>query len=165
MRLVLLDGTQVRIRPIRSADKLLLVDGLERLSDESVHRRFLSSKPRLSPRELRYLTEVDMVDHVAYVVVREDRPDLVCGVGRWVRDRDDPHEAEVAIVIGDPLHGQRLGTALGRYLAQAAAERGVHRFTATMLAENVAAHRLLHRIQSELDAAVAGALAPAPLAA
>lgn len=160
--LVLPDGRQVRIRPIRSADKLLLVDGLERLSAESVHRRFLAPKPRLSRRELRYLTEVDMVDHVAYVVVREDHPDLVVGVGRWVRDAEHPDEAEVAVVIGDDLQGMGLGTAVGRCLAVAAAERGIRRFTATILPDNAPAHRLFASINAEMEAA---ALQAAPLAA
>ena len=157
MRLVLPNGTQLRVRPIRKADKLLLVDGLQRLSAESIHRRFLSPKPRLSSKELRYLTEVDMVDHVAYVAVREDQPDMVCGVGRWVRDRERPDEAEVAIVVGDDLQGLGLGTELGRHLARAAAERGVRRFTATILPDNAAAHRLFTKVQGELDVAALGA--------
>ena len=162
VRLVLPDGTQLRIRPIRAADKLLLTEGLQRLSPESVHRRFLSPKPRFTSKELRYLTEVDMVDHVAYVVVREDQPDLVVGVGRWVRDGERPDEAEVAIVIGDDLQGMGLGTAVGRCLAVAAAERGVRRFTATMLPDNTAAHRLFASITAEMEAA---AVAASPLAA
>jgi len=160
VRLHLPNGTQVRIRPIRSADKLLLADGLRRLSRESVHRRFLSAKPRLTARELRYLTEVDMVDHVAYVAVLEHRPDMIIGVGRWVRDAERPDEAEIAIVIGDAVQNLGLGTALGRQLAQAAVARGIRRFTATMLPENRAAHRLLEKISAELDA-----LAPAAVAA
>ena len=161
MRPVLLhNGTQVRLRPIRSADKLLLVDGLARLSAETVHKRFLSPKPRLSRKELRYLTEVDMLDHVAYVAVREDQPDCVVGVGRWVRDRERPDEAEVAVVVGDSLQGKGLGTVLGRRLAEAAVERGIHRFTATMLPDNVAARRLFATISAELQSAsVAPALA------
>ena len=34
---------------------------------ETIHRRFLGAKPRFSARELRYLTEVDGVDHIALV--------------------------------------------------------------------------------------------------
>lgn len=155
--IVLPDGTQVRIRPIRSADKLLLAEGLQRLSPESVHKRFLSPKPRLNAKELRYLTEVDMADHVAYVAVREHEPDFIVGVGRWIRDPERPEEAEVAVVIGDSLHGLGLGTAMGRVLARAAAERGVCRFTATMLPDNTAAHRLLASINAELGATPAAA--------
>ena len=38
------DGAQILIRPIRADDKRFLEDGLRQLSDESVHRRFLSPK-------------------------------------------------------------------------------------------------------------------------
>ncbi|WP_205695835.1 GNAT family N-acetyltransferase [Conexibacter sp. SYSU D00693] len=159
MRVVLPTGLQLRVRPIRSADKLLIADGLARLSPESQHRRFLGPKPRLSAKELRYLTEVDHVDHVALVAVREDRPDVVVGVGRWVRDRERPDQAEIAVVIADDLHGLGLGSRLGEALARAAAARGVRRFTATMLADNTAAHRLMARI----DEALARELATADL--
>ena len=45
----------------------MLEDGLRQLSDESVHRRFLTPKRGFSRTELRYLTEVDGRDHVALV--------------------------------------------------------------------------------------------------
>jgi GNAT superfamily N-acetyltransferase len=51
-------------------------------------------------------------------------PDVVVGVGRWVRDADAPGEAEIAIVIADDLQDRGVGTALGRELADAARERG-----------------------------------------
>ena len=59
--------------------------------------------------------------------------------------------AEVAIVIGDPYQGQGLGRELGRRLADEARERGIARFTATLLGDNVAAHRLFHSISDRLE--------------
>ena len=64
----------VLIRPIRADDKRMLTDGLRRLSDESVHRRFLMPKPSFSRAELRYLTEVDGRDHVALVAESPSAP-------------------------------------------------------------------------------------------
>ena len=46
-----------------------------RLSDESRRRRFLGPKPKLSARELAFLTEVDQCRHVALVAVDRDGRD------------------------------------------------------------------------------------------
>jgi len=150
MQVRLNDGTQVRIRPIRPDDKSLLETALGQLSDETVQRRFLAPKPRFTGTDLRYLTEVDGRDHYALVGVLADRPDVLVGVGRWIRDPARPDRAEVAVVIGDALQGQGLGTALGLALADAARQRGVQSFTATMLAENVPAQRLFAVISHHL---------------
>jgi protein lysine acetyltransferase len=140
------NGVAVLIRPVRPDDKALLAEGLRRLSERSAYRRFLGPKDRLTPDELRYFTEIDFQDHVAFVAVRPEQPDVLLGVGRWVRWESDPEVAEVAFVVADDLQHHGLGTALGEALAQAARERGVRRFTATMLPDNPAAHRLFARL-------------------
>lgn len=138
---------RVTIRPIRPDDKARLSAGLSRLSPASAHARFLSPKPRFTSAELRYLTEVDGIDHVALALAEGD--DII-GVGRFVRSADDPTSAEVAVVICDALQGRGLGTMLGLALADAARQRGIEHFTATMLPDNVAALRLLTRITRHL---------------
>jgi RimJ/RimL family protein N-acetyltransferase len=142
---------ELLLRRITPADKDALVAGLGRLSDRSVYQRFLSPKPRLSAGELRYLTEVDFVDHYALVAVLARSPEVVVGVGRWVRSTETPTDAEIAIVIADDLQGRGVGTELGHALADAARERGVARFSATMLPTNVAAHRLFAKISDRLE--------------
>jgi RimJ/RimL family protein N-acetyltransferase len=140
------------IRPIRPDDKDALVAGLQRLSDRSVHQRFLSPKPRFTRSELRYLTEVDFTDHYALVAVLARAPDVLVAVGRWVRDADSPDSAEVAVVVADVLQGRGVGTRLGRDLVDAARERGITRLTATMLPSNRAAHRLFAELSAQLEA-------------
>jgi RimJ/RimL family protein N-acetyltransferase len=138
-------------RHIRPDDKGRLAEGLARLSPESRRRRFLMPKPRFSSSELRYLTEIDGFDHVAIVAVSAEDPDVFYGVARFVRLREDPETAEAAIVVADALQGRGLGRELGRRLADEARERGVRRFTATLLSENVAAQRLFASISSRLE--------------
>ena len=145
-------------RHITPDDKGRLAEGLARLSPESRRRRFLMPKPRFSSSELRYLTEIDGFDHVAIVAVSAEDPDVFYGVARFVRLREDPETAEAAIVVGDALQGQGLGRELGRRLADEARERGVRRFTATLLSENVAAQRLFASISSRLEQRTASGL-------
>jgi RimJ/RimL family protein N-acetyltransferase len=138
-------------RHIRPDDKGRLAVGLQRLSPETRHKRFLMPKPRFSSSELRYLTEIDGFDHVAIVAVSATDPEVFYAVGRFVRLRDDPETAEVAIVVGDELQGKGLGRELGRRLADLARERGVTRFTATLLGDNVAAQRLFASLSARLE--------------
>ncbi len=149
-------GKRIAFRYIRPDDKERLAAALGRLSPESQRRRFLTPKPRFSTSELRYLTELDGFDHVAVLAVLADDPDAIVGVGRFVRLTDLPDTAELAIVVGDPYQGQGLGRELGRLLADEARVRSVRRFTATMLGENVAAHRLFHSISDRLEGRVEG---------
>jgi GNAT superfamily N-acetyltransferase len=151
------DETPVVVRPIRGEDKALLSEGLRRLSDESVHRRFLTPKRSFSGSELRYLTEIDAVDHVA--LVAEDPADATRGliaVGRFVRLHEDSEAAEIAIVVADDWQGRGLGSLLGGHLAHAARNRGITRFTATMAAQNKPAHRLMTKLTSHLEQRHAG---------
>ena len=150
------NGRDVLIRPIRPEDKPLLAAGMARLSTESAYRRFLAPKRRLTSAELRYLTEIDFRDHVAFVAVRPEAPDVLVGVGRWIRLRQDPEVAEIAFVVSDALQRRGLGTALAEELADAARERGVKRFVATMLPDNLAAHRLFARVAQEREVTAEG---------
>ena len=140
------------LRPIHADDKRLLEDGLRRLSAESVQRRFLSPKRSFSRTELRYLTEVDGRNHVA--LVAEDPADSerrLIAVARFVRLVGDPEAAEVAIVVADDWQGRGLGSQLSARLAAEARRVGIARFTATMAADNLPAHRLMAKLTEHLE--------------
>jgi len=144
------DGTAVLIRPILASDKQMLADGLSRLSPESRRRRFLAERFRLSTAELRYLTEVDGVDHYALVAQLADDPSAIVAVARFVRLEGDRSAAEAAIVVCDGLQQRRLGTQLARMLGDAARRRGIRRFVATVLSDNPAAMRLMRTLTTQL---------------
>jgi RimJ/RimL family protein N-acetyltransferase len=148
-------GTRVWIRPIEPGDKAKLAAGLRQLSAETIRRRFLAAKPRFSSAELRYLTEVDGVNHIALVAVHASDPELLIGVARCVRYADRPDTAEMAIVIGDPWQNQGLGRAMAEALAEAALAVGIRRFAATVLADNEPARRLMGAFARRLEEGVA----------
>ena len=116
-----------------------------------VRKRFLSPKPRLSGTELRYLTEIDYVDHWAEVAVLKHDPEAIVGVARWIRDERDPQAAEAAIVIGDGSRARASDAGSDSRSPTPRALRDVRRFTATMLSDNVAAQRLFAAISERLD--------------
>lgn len=146
----LADGTEVVIRPIRPSDKALLAAGLTHLSEESIQKRFLGPKPRLTRAELRYLTEVDGVNHVAVVAVMPGWDGDIVAVARFVR-LENPRDAEAAIVVCDSLQGKGLGKTLARLLADAARERGIERIHATMSSQNPPALALMRVIAERLS--------------
>jgi protein lysine acetyltransferase len=151
------NGTEVTIRPIRPDDKALLAAAVERLSPRSARLRFLAPKNHLTSAEQRYLTEIDFVDHYALVAIQADDPRPLVGVGRWVRDVDDPQAAEIALLVSDRFQRQGLGIALGKALKDAARARGIRRFTGVTLTENQAALRLLAHLSGSLRTRVDGA--------
>ena len=144
-------GSRVLIRPIAADDKDKLARGLRQLSDESIRKRFLAAKPRFTRAELRYLTEVDGINHIALVAVLEDDPDQLVGVARCVRLPDRVATAEMAIVVGDPWQNQGLGRAMATALADAALAAGIRRFAATMLGDNEPARRLMRTFARRLE--------------
>jgi GNAT superfamily N-acetyltransferase len=143
----LTDGTSVRIREIRPEDKDLLAAGHAHLSARSQLRRFLGPKPKLTASDLRYLTEVDGMNHYAVVALHDGG---IVGVARWVRLIDDPAAAEAAVVVGDHLQGKGLGKFLARELADAARARGILRIRASILADNPPAMALMKVISDRL---------------
>jgi RimJ/RimL family protein N-acetyltransferase len=150
---VLNDGTEVVIRPIRADDGEKLKAAHARLSPESRYRRFLGAKPQLTEAEARYLVEIDGSDHHALVatLVGELDGELepIVAVARYIRLPADPQAAEFAIVVADSLQRQGLAAELLDRLAQAAAVRGVRRFRATTLADNVSVLRLMQGIATQ----------------
>ena len=144
-RLVLADGRRLQIRPIDPQDVDRLAGLFARLGPESRYHRFLSPKPRLEPRELAYLTNLDYVDHDALAAVDGDR-DLIFGVARYARDRSRPSAAHVAFAVADELQGVGIGTMLAALTVQRARENGYELLIATTLWDNRPARALLRRL-------------------
>ena len=126
------DGGTVHVRPITPADADALVAFHSRLSPRTIHFRFFSPRPRLSPREVERFTTVDHDDRVALVA---ELGDELVAVARYDR-LPATSSAEVAFVVGDDHQGRGLGTLLLEHLAAAARERGITRFFADTLPDN-----------------------------
>jgi RimJ/RimL family protein N-acetyltransferase len=132
------DGAPVIIRMVEPDDKPAFAQGMARLSTRSRYLRFHSGIKELSDKQLRYLTEVDQQDHVAWVAftAEGDDDDVGIGVARFVRVSDEPDVAEAAITVLDEYQGRGLGTLLLGVLSASARQRGVRMFRSYVLGEN-----------------------------
>lgn len=148
-QVVLRDGSAVLIRPVRSTDAPLLADGFARLSERSRRLRFLGRKATLTEAGLRYFTHVDHHDHEALGALDHVRGGGV-GIARYVRDRENPAAAEIAVTIVDDWQGRGLGGELLARLADRARQEGIRRFTAVVAAGNAAAAGLLRNSGASL---------------
>jgi acetyltransferase len=146
----LTDGRVIEVRSIRPDDQARLRASHARLSPLTRYRRFMTAKPYLSSTDATYLSVIDGCDHYALVatVTPQGGEEAIIGVARFVRSPEDPRVAEFAIVISDDWQGQGVGRELLGRLADAAVTRGVDRFVATMLADNVPIQRLSEQIAS-----------------
>ena len=86
LRMTLRDGRPVALRPVVPEDRARLAEGFAELSRESRRLRFLGSVSTLNDAQLRYLTDVDGRDHVAWGALDLTNPDAPgFGVGRMIR--------------------------------------------------------------------------------
>jgi RimJ/RimL family protein N-acetyltransferase len=145
------DGTRVWVRPIRPEDRDRLRVGLHQLSAASRYHRFLATVSELSDEQLRYLTAIDHVNHLAWIALAPAEPgEPALGVARCIRFPDNPRVAEVAVTVLDAYQGWGLGTLLLGLLSASAAAQGIRTFRAYVHVDNDA----MLRIFRDLGAAV-----------
>ena len=154
-QMTLADGARLRVRPIVPADREPLADAFDRLSDRSRRQRFLAPKPRLSARELDYLTDVDHVTHEALVAIDETTGDIV-GVGRYATDSAGGAAADMALAVVDAWQRRGIGHALAVRVVERARANGITRLTGTALADNLLVRTLLDRLGFRVRSVSAG---------
>ncbi|MDH3189858.1 MAG: GNAT family N-acetyltransferase [Acidimicrobiia bacterium] len=127
------------IRPVLPGDAPQFERGLSELSEESRYARFGIGIDHLTSQELRYLTNVDLVSHVAWgATIAGD----AAGVGRYVM-LDDGESAEVAVTVVDRFQQRGLGRALFEALTAVARRDGVETLRFEVEPSNEAVKRLV----------------------
>ena len=155
--LQLRDGTRVRVRPIRPEDSERLCEGLHRLSAASRYHRFLATVSELSEEQLRYLTDVDHVNHLAWIALDPALPgEPAVGVARCIRLPEEHAVAEVAVTVLDSYQGRGLGTLLLGLLSRSAAAQGIRTFRAYVHEDNDAMLRIFRDLGAHVGRADIG---------
>ena len=128
------DGSSVEIAPAGPDVRERIGQIFDGLSDDSRYQRFLGITPKLSPRALEYLADIDHHDHEAVIAV-DPATDTAVGLARFMRE-PGATEAEVAVTVADAWQGRGLGTVLLDRLVERARAAGVEHICAYMLASN-----------------------------
>ncbi|MDQ3770548.1 MAG: GNAT family N-acetyltransferase [Actinomycetota bacterium] len=132
------DGSTIRVRPVREADRAAMRSFFDGLTPESQYFRFFSGTKNFEPA-VEWATKVDYVNR--YGLVATTGPDeQVVAHAAWQRADAGSESAEVAFVNADEYQGRGLGTILLAHLAEAAEDNGVSLFEAEVLPEN---HRMI----------------------
>jgi acetyltransferase len=129
------DGAAVDIRPLEPEDADLLVEGFEGLSPASRYARFLTAVPSLPRHWVDDLVDLDHRDREA-LAASDGQTGRGIGIARYVRDENDPQEAEFAIAIADAWQSRGLGRVLLGELIDAARANGLTRLYGDVLADN-----------------------------
>ena len=131
------------VRALQPDDQREIRQLFERLSARSRYLRYLAPVRSLSASTLAQLAAIDHVEHEA---VGAFRGDVLIGAAHYFVATDDATSAEVCVEVADKYHRQGVATSLLVALAHRARARGITRFTATALADNVAILPLARRL-------------------
>ena len=146
--LILKDGTQLNIRPIRPEDEPQLARFHETLSEQSVYRRYFSMlnlESRIRHERLTRKCFVDYDREMALIAEHSHQgnsPPEIVGVGRLVRSLPGGR-AEIAAIVSDAFHHKGIGRALISRLIEFAHDENIETLTASVLTENPAMQKLL----------------------
>jgi len=132
---ILRDGGTLRLRPPLRDDADALVGFFEDLSDQSLYLRF-HGHPSVDARLVAPDLDPDWAERGALIGgVAADVGERIVALASYVRLRDR-EVAEVAFAVADSHQGRGIATRLLEQLAARAAEQGISRFVAQVIAEN-----------------------------
>ena len=145
-----LAGKKFFFRPILPSDKEFLQKGFQELSAKSKYLRFFAYQTQLSESQLRFFTEVDGKNHVAWGVMDvTDYSHHPAGTARFVRDGRNPDLAEVAITIVDKYQRIGLGRIMLAILNVVGAKLGIKTFRYHVMPDNLGILKSLEPVQSD----------------
>jgi len=130
---VLRDGSTIRVRPARPADRDRLEDYFIGMSPETRRLRFWGASVDVTSVTAAALDQ-DFVHHLTLLAFSGGSDGKVVGGAQYFAS--DQRRAEVSFSVADELQGHGLGSILLERLAAAADANGVHTFVAQVLPEN-----------------------------
>ncbi|AGM07192.1 GNAT family N-acetyltransferase [Amycolatopsis keratiniphila] len=134
------DGRTVFVTRVSPADAEELGEALVEADRDTLYRRFCGPPPKVTPRLLAHLTELDFDRR--YALVARDEAGKGVAIARY-EATIQPGVAEIAVAVKPGWRRAGLATALVTKLAEAASRHGFSEFAATYLADNRAVADLL----------------------
>lgn len=135
---VLENGKEMFLRPIKATDETALQKLYYSLKDQDVFLRFMGTDPHFPHRRMQALTVVDYEERMAVVATlgpigREE----ILGIGRYEKSPNSDI-AEVAFTVREEMRRMRIGASLLEHLTVIARNKGVKGFRAEILMRNKA---------------------------
>ena len=131
------DGSTLRVRTLRKADRERLKAFFARCSEDAIRYRFMSSIKAPSDSLLDYLSDVDGSRHVALIVTRGiGDTESIVAEGRYAMFPEQADSADIAFLVLDEMRRRGIATLLFQRLIEIATRNGVHCFSADVLADN-----------------------------
>jgi len=129
-------GLTIILRPVKISDEPLLKDFLYSLSDQSIYRRFFSTRTDMPHEYLQKFVVIDYTQKmVILVVIKKGEKEEIVGMGQYAIV-GNTHTADVALVVRDDYQNRGIGTELVSYLTYLAKKQGLLGFTADILVDN-----------------------------
>lgn len=129
-------GFEVFFRPVKISDEPLLKDFFYSLSDESIYRRFISSRKDMPHERLQEFVVIDYSREMMIVAtIKRGKVEEIVGLAQYGID-ETTHTAEVAFVVKDEYQNKGVGTELVKYITLIARRQGLLGFTAEVLKHN-----------------------------
>lgn len=133
-KVLLRDGTEIQIRPVRGEDEPALRFFFESLSSTSVYFRFGQHRMDISHETLARFCQVDYDRDIAFLAF-DPMEDSIIGDVRLNRF-SDLETAELSFVVGDRWQGRGVGNVLMEYCLAVAKEIGVKTLWMEILKDN-----------------------------
>ncbi|HYA85607.1 MAG TPA: GNAT family N-acetyltransferase [Nitrospirota bacterium] len=134
-------GLSMLLRPVRLSDEHLLKDFFYSLSNDSMYRRFISSRTDMHHDRLQPFVVIDYTkEMVILAVIPQDEKEVIVGMAQYLID-ETRHTAEVAFVVRDEYQRKGIGASLLAYITYLGKKKGLLGFTAAVLMEN---QQMLH---------------------
>ena len=129
-------GLTLLLRPVKFSDEHLLKDFFYSLSNDSMYRRFISTRADMHHERLQPFVVIDYTkEMVILAVLQHEETELIVGMAQYLID-ETKHIAEVAFVVRDDYQGKGIGATLLSYVTYLARKSGLLGFTAAVLMEN-----------------------------
>lgn len=138
------DGSTVFVRPIKPDDEPNMKDMFYSFSERTRYLRFHGPKKSFPHEQLQVFCNVDYDEEMALVgAVGEPGQEDFIAVGRYLHDPAN-NSAEVAFTVRDDWQNKGMGTIIYELLVEIGRERGIKKFHAEVLTENIPMLKVFH---------------------
>jgi len=138
-------GLKILLRPVKISDEPLLKEFFYSLSDNSMYKRFISTRKDMPHERLQDFAVIDYRKEMFLLATKQEyEHEMILGLGQYWIDKET-HTGDIAFVVLDNYHRQGIGEELLTYLTLLAKKQGLLGFTAEVLVDNIPMQNLFKK--------------------